>query len=205
MGFAVPALTRKNDAPDEDHIIQLDGVSWQDYERILAIRGERSAPRIAYVEGLLEIMMPGRKHENIKALIGCLVDVWCLVYGVPFTKVGSWTLKQRRDKRGAEPDECYVFGEDPDEERWPDLAIEVEWTSGRIDKLDIYRKLGVREIWYWRNGELQPYALRGERYVKIAKSRVLPKLDLAQLVSFLDRRTTYEAIRDYRRALGQST
>jgi Uma2 family endonuclease len=200
MGFAVPALSRRDDRPDEDHIVHLDGVSWEDYERVLAMRGERSAPRIAYLEGLLEIMMPGRKHENIKSLIGRLVEVWCIENGMRFTALGSWTLKEKKAKRGAEPDECYVLG-GADEERRPDLAIEVEWTSGRIDKLDIYRKLGVREIWYWRNGVLQPYALRGTRYVKLAASKVLPRLDLAQLVSFLDRPTTYDAMQDYRRAL----
>lgn len=200
MGYAVPALQRHHESTDEDHIVHFDGVSWADYERVLAMRGDRSAPRITYLEGWLEIMMPGRKHENIKSLIGRLVEVWCMTRQVRFTTLGSWTLKDAQQERGAEPDECYVFG-DADEERRPDLAIEVVWTSGRIDKLDVYRKLGVREVWYWRNGVLQPYALRGDHYVAIEASEVLEGIDLAQLVSFLDRPTTYDAIRDFRHAL----
>jgi Uma2 family endonuclease len=81
------------------------------------------------------------------------------------------------------------------------LAIEVVWTSGRIDKLAIYRKLGVAEVWYWRRGRIQPYGLRGERYVPLTTSEVLPGLDLELLMSFLDRPTTFEAIRGYREAL----
>ena len=76
------------------------------------------------------------------------------------------------------------------------------WTSGRIDKLDIYRKLGVAEVWYWRKGRIQPYGLRGERYVPLTASEVLPGLDLELLSGFLDRPTTSEAIRGYRQALG---
>jgi Uma2 family endonuclease len=101
---------------------------------------------------------------------------------------------------GVEPDECWVFGEAPADR--PHLAIEVVWTSGRIDRLDIYRKLGVAEVWYWRQGRIQPYCLRGERYVPVTASEVLPGLDLDLLSSFLDRPTTYEAIRGYRQALG---
>ncbi len=199
MGFAVPALQGRDDRPAEDHVVQLDGATWKDYERLLAIRGDRSAPRITYLEGLLEIMSPSRQHENIKSLIGCLVETWCLERGVHFTTLGSWTLKEQEQERGAEPDECYVFG-DARADR-PDLAVEVVWTSGRIDKLEVYRKLGVREVWYWRSGALQPYALRGERYEAIQRSEVLPGIDLAQLVSFMDRPTTYDAVRDYRAAL----
>ncbi len=58
-----------------------------------------------------------------------------------------------------------------------------------------------RAVWYWRDGTLQPYALRGERYEAIEQSEVLDGIELALLVSFLDRATTYDAIRDYRAAL----
>ena len=188
-----------DDRPTEDHIVCLHDVSWEDYERLLEMRGDHSAPRISYLEGEVEIMSPSRTHEAIKSLIGRLVETYCLEREIPFSTLGSWTLKSADRTRGAEPDECYIFG-DPDVER-PHLAIEVVWTSGRIDKLDIYRKLGVAEVWYWRKGEIQPYALHGDRYVPIPASAVLPRLDLSLLTSFLDRPSTYEAIRAYRDAL----
>ncbi len=146
-------------------------------------------------------MSPSRTHEAIKSLIGCLVETWCLERDIAFSTVGSWTLKSKSKSRsrGTEPDESYIFG-NPDAKR-PHLAIEVVWTSGRIDKLAIYRKLGVAEVWYWRKGRIQPYGLRGERYVPLTTSEVLPGLDLDLLVSFLGRPTTFEAIRGSRDAL----
>jgi hypothetical protein len=93
-----------------------------------------------------------------------------------------------------------VFGEVKNPTR-PDLAIEVEWTSGRIDKLDIYRKLGVREIWYDRDGRITPYVLRGERYREVARSKALADIDLAEIAALLDRPTASRAIRDYQRSL----
>lgn len=183
----------------EDHVVLLSHVSWDDYERLLAMRGDHSAPRIAYLEGDVEIMSPSQTHEGIKSVIGALLETYCLEREIPFSTYGSWTLKDRERERGAEPDECYVFG--TGETDRPHLAIEVIWTHGRIDKLDIYRLLGVAEVWYWRKGKIQPYALRGERYVAIDRSEVLPGLDIDLLTSFIDRPTTYDAIRGFREAL----
>ena len=189
----------RDDQPVEDHIVNLHHVSWEDYESLLSMRGDCSAPRISYLKGEVEIMSPSRTHEGIKSMLGCLVETWCLERDIAFNTFGSWTLKAADRKHAAEPDECWVFGEAPAER--PHLAIEVVWTSGRIDKLAIYRKLGVAEVWYWRKGRVQPYCLRGERYVPVKASEVLPGLDLDLLSSFLDRPTTSEAIRGYRQAL----
>ena len=54
--------------------------------------------------------------------------------------VGSWTIRSRPKERGLEPDECYILG-DPGARKRPDLAIEVEWTRGLVDKVEVYRGL----------------------------------------------------------------
>jgi Uma2 family endonuclease len=194
-------LVDRGDEPREDHYVHLYGVTWADYLRLLEIRGDRSAPRITYLEGTLEIVSLSRTHEEIKSYIGCLVEAWCLERGTEFTPYGSWTLKNKREKRGVEADECYVFGPEPKRKRRPELAIEVIWTSGGIDKLNVYRKLGVREVWYWEDGRIRIHVLRGAQYEAAAASEALPGLDLEQLVGFLDRPTASQAIRDYRAAL----
>jgi Uma2 family endonuclease len=189
-----------------DHIVFLDGVTWQDYERFLEIRGDRSAPRMTYLEGVLEIMAPSRHHESIKSRIGRLVEVYCLHAGIDFETLGSWTVKEQQEERGVEPDECYIFGGE-DRSR-PHLAIEVEWTPGRLDKLEVYRKLGVAEVWYWRRGTISVFVLRGEHYVPADRSGLLPGIDLDELASFLEHPTTSQAIRAYRDRLasrGQGT
>ena len=149
-----PALAH-DDRPREDHTVVLRGATWADYQRLLAIRGDRSAPRIAYLEGSLEIMSPSRPHEGLKSLLGRLVEVFCLHHGTVFRTLGSWTLEDKALDRGAEPDECYIFGQE-DADR-PHLAIEVVWTSGGLNKLLIYRKLGVPEVWFWRRGRLEAH------------------------------------------------
>jgi Uma2 family endonuclease len=188
-----------DDRPREDHVVFLSGVSWADYERLLAMRGDHSAPRIAYLEGAVEIMSPSQTHEGIKSVIGRLVEAYCVEQGIEFSTYGSWTLKDESRQRGAEPDECYIFGTE-DAER-PHLAIEVVWTAGRIDKLDIYRRLGVTEVWYWRKGKIQPYSLRDERYEPVAQSKVLPGIDLDLLTRFIGAPTTSAAIRGFRAAI----
>jgi Uma2 family endonuclease len=193
-------LHDRDQRPQEDHFVHFHGVSWADYQRLLEIRGDHSAPRITYLEGTLEIMSPSRSHESIKSVIGCLVEVYCLERGIEFSTYGSWTLENKEAESGAEPDECYVFGQVREPAR-PELAIEVVWTSGGLNKLEIYRRLGVREIWYWRRGKIQVHLLRGELYELASASEALPGIDLEQLASFLDRPTTSQAIRDYRDAL----
>ena len=138
--------------------------------------------------------------QQTDPLIGRLVEVYCLEHDLEFRALGAWTLEDKTVARGVEPDECYVLSTDPDAQR-PDLAIEVVWTSGGIAKLDIYRKLGVREVWFWRDGVLSVHLLHGESYVTTTTSAALPGLDLALLASFLDRPTTSAAITAYRAAL----
>ena len=145
-------------------------------------------------------LTPSRPHEGLKSTIGCLVEAWCLENETEFSVYGSWTLESKKEERGVEPDECYVFGNVSDPER-PDLAIEVVWTSGGINKLEIYRKLGVREVWFWRRNRLTAHVLSGEAFTEVPESKVLPGIDLTELASFLDRPTASQAIRQDRAAL----
>jgi Uma2 family endonuclease len=195
------AEVQRDDRPTEDHVVQLSGATWADYERLLELRGDSSAPRITFLEGTLEIMSPSFAHERIKSFLALLVATYCLDRDIRVTPAGSWTIKDRAADRGAEPDECYVFGDAPTDR--PHLAIEVVWTSGGINKLEVYRKLGVQEVWFWRRGKLVPYVLRGDAYVEVATSEVLPGLDLDLLASFVDRPSLNDAVRDFRAALGR--
>lgn len=200
--YALSNPPRFDESLEWDQIVYLRDATWADYERLLALRGEKSVPRLTYLKGTLEILSPSRSHEDIKSLIGRLFETFCLVRGIRFSAYGSWTLKSESQKRGAEPDECYVLGPNPKDKATPDIAIEVVWSSGGIDKLEVYRKLGVREVWYWRKGRIGVHALRGDAYEEISRSELVPEMDFDQLLSFLDRPTAYDAIQDYRAALG---
>jgi len=193
------ALREHDDTPKGDQIVVFHDVTWEDYERLLEIRGDKSAPRISYLEGELEIISPSKDHEQLKSYIGRLLEVWCIDRGIEVTPFGNWTLKAEEKDGAAEADECYIFGTAPRER--PHLAIEVEWTRGRIDKLRIYETLGVDEVWIWRKGVIQVYVLVEERFAKAQRSRLLPDLDLGLLAPMLDRDTLTQAVRDFRRAL----
>lgn len=190
-----------SDPSREDQVVYLHGAKWADYRRLLRLRGERQHPRITYLEGTIEIMSPSDNHELIKSQIGCLLEVYLEVFDIEFTITGSWTLKKREKEAGAEADESYRFGPSRPH-AFPDLAIEVAWSSGGTSKLEVYARLGVREVWYWRRGVIEAYVLRAGRYVRAAKSHALPKLDLAQLAKFAARSgTTSQLRRAYRKAL----
>lgn len=166
-----------------DQRVCLHGVPWSHYEIVLAVKGDAPVPRIAYLEGELELMSPSADHEMIKSRIGQLIEAYAAHRGLDLWPVGSWTVRSAPAKRGVEPDECYTIG-DPRAKRVPDLAIEVPWTRGGVDKLDIYRGLGVGEVWFWREGKIDAYVLRDGEYEAVSASLVVPGLDL-QLVARL--------------------
>lgn len=186
--------------PTADQRIVLHNVPWSHFEVQLALRGDEPSPRMAYLDGVLELMSPSKGHERTKSYLGCLVEVFALERDVTLSPFGSWTLKDAPDLAGIEPDECYIIGPDQDRDR-PDLAIEVTWTSGSINKLEIYRRLEVGEVWFWKNDVLTVHVLSAGQYQTAEHSRVLPGLDLALLCSFLDRRSATEAMRAFRDAL----
>ena len=62
--------------------------------------------------------------------------------------------------------------------------LEVALTSGGIRKLELYRRFGVPEVWFWRQGKLEVHALLadGSAYERVQSgSRLLPGLDTALL------------------------
>lgn len=167
---------------DADQIITLHGLTWTEYEVLLAIRGDRPGPRMTYLRGELELMSPSRTHEWIKTTLARLLEAWATERRLPLAGFGSWTIRSAPRERGLEPDECYALSERHDR---PDLAIEVIWTNPAIDKLEVYRGLGVPEVWLWEDDRIRVHVLRGEVYVEVERSEVLPDAPLDAFVRFL--------------------
>jgi Uma2 family endonuclease len=191
---APPTATRT-----EDQRVTLNEVTWSDFELILQIRGDRAGVRMTYLNGVLELMTPSVDHEGIKKTIARLLEAYAEEKGIPFNGFGSWTLKNARRARALEPDECYSLS--LGRPASPDLAIEVVWTSGGIDKLEVYRGLGVREVWFWREGGIEISVLTGDQYEPRERSVLLPDLDLVELVRHIDPENQTESVRRYRQAL----
>ena len=183
---------------DPDQRVILNGIDWWQYEAFLAIRGDRAGVGVTYLEGQLEIMCTSRTHGWRTKLIARLLEAYADEKGLVFEGYGSMTVRNAPEQRGIEPDECYTVGAAKDS---PDLAVEVIWTHGGIDKLDVYRGLGVREVWIWTKEEFQAYELRGDAYVEISQSVVIPGLAPSFIRQFLDCETQTEAVRKLRAAL----
>lgn len=185
-----------------DQRIVLHDVCWEDYEALLAMRGDRSVPRIVYLDGTIELMTPSRDHEILKKKLARLLEAYAEELGIELEGYGSWTLRRREHRRGLEPDECYSVGAGGEA---PDLAIEVVWTGGGLDELDVYRLLSVREVWIWQDGTIALFALRGDGYVPVPASDVLPQIDLTLLREMLDLPTQTAAVRALRARLRSRT
>lgn len=181
------------DDPEERFITS--GVSWEQYEALLAKLGDSPWYRVTYLEGVLEVMSPSRQHERSKTHIGMFLEAYFQETLTQFWGLGSTTFRNQETQGGTEPDECYCIGT---EKEFPDLAIEVVVTSGGVDKLEIYRRLGVREVWFWQNSQIKVHCLCGDRYEEMSQSQLLPNLDLGMLAEYVMMSNPLMAVLEFR-------
>ncbi|WP_437334671.1 Uma2 family endonuclease [Sorangium sp. So ce394] len=157
----------------------MSNVSWDEYVALRKLLDDHPGLRMTYCEGVLELMSPSADHEDVKTRIGRLVELWALARRARLYGYGSTTYRRKKRQRGLEPDECYCVGKV--NTKRPDIAIEVFITSGGIDKLDVYRGLGVPEVWIWKEGRISVHRLGEGGYEPIERSGLLPELDLDEL------------------------
>ncbi len=197
--FHLPPPPLPSPGNDADERVILHGVSWARYEGLLALLGDDfPGVRVTYLEGALELMSPSRSHEAIKTTFARLIETFATEMDLELEGYGSTTFRKRAKERGGEPDECYAIGVMGDV---PDIAFEVIWTHGGLDKLEVYRGLEVPEVWLWKAGTITIHRLGPNGYEEAKTSRFLPGFDLDELVRYLDRPTQTQAAREYREAL----
>jgi len=89
----------------------------------------------------------------------------------------------------------------------PDLVIEVDITSPSTERIEIYRTLGVPEVWrYTKRQGLTIYQLQSGFYMESAASVAFPPVTAAQLNQFLGQRQSQsenQVIRAVRRWIQQ--
>lgn len=197
--------TTDGKVPLTDYVPTADGivtmrVDWAGYEALLAVRGEKRRPRMAYLDGAVELMTTSVHHERLKFLLGRLLERYMIALGREVYALGETTQREKVKEAGLEADESYAL--DPTSER-PDLALEVVWTSGVVNKMEIYRRLGVREVWVWKKGVLDVHHLRNGVYIRGEASELFPGVDLAFLASFLDQPAGTSTIAAFDRALAE--
>jgi Uma2 family endonuclease len=176
--------------------VLLSAVDWKEYKRFLRMFAERPGIRLTYDRGELEIMAPSFEHEDYCDFLGRLVLVLTEELRMPIRHGGSVTLRRRKWKRGLESDRCYwikheaqmrgVKNLDLRIHPPPDLAIEVDVTRSSLNRMAIYAKLRVPEVWRLDNSVLTFSVLQPDgNYALATHSLGFPQVTPNDLMRFL--------------------
>lgn len=176
---------------EQDGCIRLSDVSWEQFEAIESAFKDIGGVKFFYLDRILQLMTVSPEHEIIKKTLCMLLEAYMRASGIRFYGKGGPTLGNREFGGRKEPDDSYNIGTP---KTVPDIAIEVVITSGGIDTLEFYKRLGVREVWFWQNNQLSLYCLRGENYEQITRSTFLPDLDLELLLRCANMPDQYDAV-----------
>jgi len=195
--------------------VVLQNISWQQFENLLKDLGDKRAARVAYDDGMLEIMTPLPEHEYYKEVIGIAVQDIAEELGLDYESLGSTTWKRESQQAGVEPDNCFYFQNetkirgklefDLTQDPPPDLVLEIDFTSKSLNRFPIYARLEVPEIWCYDAGQLKIYQLQNGEYGETETSLVFPDLAVKKIPGLIEqkrsagRRAIRQAIRAWAR------
>ena len=193
------ATEPRTDAISEgDQCVELGDIDWKGYLTMLRLRGERSVPKIVYLDGRVWLVSPSTHHERMRIRLGHLLTEVLVAFGIPYCPTGQTTFRRRRRRGGVEGDETFYIaneqsirgkdeidlGVDPP----PDLAIEAVHSHDASAAVAVYRRLGVPEVWVCDEAELKILVRRANgRYAKAASSSALPFLSATEILSWVKR------------------
>ena len=76
--------------------------------------------------------------------------------------------------------------------------------------MEVYRRLNVKEVWFWQNERFSLYYLREESpvqfvqtcgYEQISRSEILPDLDIEILAEYVQYPNSLAAVKEFRQRL----
>jgi Uma2 family endonuclease len=204
--MAAPATTSR---PQR---LVLYGVSWREYTRMLRAFAERPGYRLTYDRGTLEIMSPLHEHESDIAMLGRFVVVLTEELALPIKAGRSTTFRRRQMRRGLEPDNSWWIAREPQVrgkrridlrvDPPPDLALEVDVTRRTLNRMSIYARLRVPEVWRLNARGLTFQTLQANgRYAEQTHSLTFPLFTPADLMAFMGLRSQHdenEVVRQFR-------
>ena len=187
-----PAPLASLDPDDElDQLLVIGGVDWTGYKRYLKARGERSRPKMTYLDGDLILVSPGEFQERVNFRFGTFMRE--VLYGlrVQFRAIGQTRLK-RRQEVAVEGDQSYYLASEPfvrgkpkvnlRVDPPPDLAIEVVDTHKADHALEVYARLGVPEVWVCDKNRVAILLLQSDgSYQESDRSLALPLLTASEI------------------------
>ncbi len=174
-----------------------EGVSWDDYEAMLRIVGNRPI-RVTYDQGRMVLMSPLFQHGNPAYLLARMVDELVEALGITYEPSDSVTFRRRDLKKGVEPDKCYFFGENAlrirgkrdivlPQDPPPDLVVEVDVTASSLERLPIFAALGIPEVWRFSDAGLEFLHLQPDTTYRASdRSRAFPMFPVSEAARFLN-------------------
>ena len=164
-----------------DQILILTDADWEYYQKLNA--PEYKSYLISFFNREITIVSPGRNHERIADMIRCIILGYCRKFNLSFYTFKSTRLEEK-GKEGKEPDVAYAFDIDKDK---PDLAVEVNFSSGSLNDLTKYQYLKIKEVWIWQNQAINFYLLQENKYVEIDESVTLKGIKSSILINYINR------------------
>jgi tetratricopeptide (TPR) repeat protein len=190
------ALIQEENDKEKDVSELRHNVSWEEFENILAEMGDNRSSRVAYDRGTLEIIMPTQTHEYYKEIISFLVQELADEMGKDCEPYGSTTWRRKAKEAGAEPDNSFYIQNESlirgrldinlDQDPPPDLVLEIDYTSKSLDRMPIYARLGVPEIWRYDEKVLRVYQLESGEYNEIDGSLAFEGFPAQEIPSFIE-------------------
>lgn len=146
-------------ATEPEQRIVLPRIGWSVYDAILREVGERRSPRLVYLDRDLILMTKSRRHEWFAERLAQLVWALAAGRGIACEDAGEATFRRADLGAGVMGDKTFYLGEHADRmcgprdvdlavDPPPDLAIEVEIAHAPTEAIEVYRRLGVVEVWH---------------------------------------------------------
>lgn len=175
--------------------VVLENVSWQTYDKLLDDLVDRSAPRMTYDRGVLEITSPTPEHERLNRTLAQLVEVLAEELEIETENRSSSTFRREDLERGFEPDTCFYIRNvevirgkshlDLTVDPPPDLVIEIDITNPSVRKMPMYAQIGIPEIWRYDGTSFRIDRLAGSEYLSSDTSVAFPILMVKAVSDFL--------------------
>ena len=102
-------VTTPKSSAESDQLVDPEGIDWAGCAAMFRLRGERSLPRMTYLDGKLSLVSPSYRHENLKKILDYFIAATLAGSGVSFIPAGSTTFRRKRKRGGVEGDETYYI------------------------------------------------------------------------------------------------
>jgi len=195
------ATTKHVREADGDQCVELHDIGWKGYSALLRLKGDRSRPRMIYLDGTAWLMAPSFLHERLEERLDHFVMELVVGLDIPCVPAGSTTLRRRRKRGGVEGDKTYYLANearvrgkkkiqlkiDPP----PDLAIEAVYSHDADATVEVYRRIKVPEVWVCDETELVILVLQSNgRYAESSTSAAFPFLSRDEIHEWVTRPQT---------------